>query len=272
VPPSWFRPPVRSGTKLGPVRGLPALRGTQVIVAPGHDTACAFDAMPTNGEGDLFLSSGTWSLIGFESARPLLAPTAQKARISNERAGDGHFRPLTNIDGLFLLEQLMAEFADRPKTEKDWAALVSAAEAAEPPPATLRLNNGSFANPASMRGAIDAQLRQRKLAPPSTLVGYARLIWDSLARCHADSMRLFESLTGTPFRRILIVGGGSKNRHLCQATADAAAIPVLSFSLEGTAVGNLARQLIALGAVADLAHFRQTLAPQLDTQPYTPRA
>jgi len=273
IPQNWFRPPVLPGTVLGPVRGIPELRHTQVIVVPGHDTACAYDAMPTDGEGDLFLSSGTWSLLGFESPRPLLGPAAQKARIANERAGNGHFRPLTNIDGLFLLEQLMAEFADRPKNDKDWAALVNAAEAQSETPreSRLQLNDGSFASPRSMRTAIDAQLRKRRLTAPHDLVGYARLIWDSLGQGHADSMRLFESLTGERFRRILMVGGGSKNRLLCQATADAAHIPVLSFSLEGTAVGNLARQLIALGAVKDLSHFRQTLAAQLKTTTYTPR-
>jgi len=273
IPPSWFRPPVRPGTKLGTVRDIPELRGTQVIVVPGHDTACAYDAMPTNGHGDLFLSSGTWSLIGFENPRPLIVPAAQKARIANERTGDGLFRPLTNIDGLFLLEQLMAEFAEHPKNDKDWAALINAAESQRKTPSEsrLRLNGGSFANPSSMRAAIDTQLRKRKLAPPKDLAGYARLIGDSLGQGHADSMRLFETLTSERFKRILMVGGGSKNRLLCQATADAARIPVLSFSLEGTAVGNLARQLIALGAVKDLGHFRQILAAQLKTTTYTPR-
>jgi len=272
IPQKWFRPPVLPGTKLGTVRDIPELRGTQVVVVPGHDTACAYDAMPTDGQGDLFLSSGTWSLIGFESPRPLLGPAAQKARIANERAGDGHFRPLTNIDGLFLLEQLMAEFAEHPKNDKDWATLINAAESQRKTPSEsrLRLNDGSFANPRSMRAAIDTQLLKAKLTPPRNLVGYARLIWDSLGQRHADSMRLFERLTGERFKRILMVGGGSKNRLLCQATADAAEIPVLSFKLEGTAVGNLARQLIALDAVQDLASFRQTLAAQLKTTTYTP--
>ena len=78
-------------------------------------------------------------------------------------------------------------------------------------------------------------------------------------------------MTGRKFRRILIVGGGSKNRLLCQATANAAGIPVVSFSLEGTAVGNLASQLVALRAVPDHATFRRHLAAQLRPTVYTPR-
>ncbi|WP_231865729.1 rhamnulokinase [Cephaloticoccus primus] len=286
IPPEWFRTPILPGTPLGPARSIPELRGAQVIAVPGHDTACAYDAMPASEDGgDLYLSSGTWSLIGFENPTPLLGPAAQKARIANERAGGGHFRPLTNIDGLFLLEQLMVEYPEqRPKNAKDWAALVSAAEALRPAskrntraaaggPALLKLNDGSFANPASMRAAIDSQLRKRKLPLPADLAGYARLIYDSIAHSHAEAMHLFERLTNKQFKRILMVGGGSKNRLLCQATADAAGIPVHSFSLEGTAVGNIARQLIALGAVKDLRSFRHHLSAQLTgSARYHPRS
>jgi rhamnulokinase len=84
-------------------------------------------------------------------------------------------------------------------------------------------------------------------------------------------MRAFEKMAVKKFRRILIVGGGSKNRLLCQATADAAGIPVVSFALEGTAVGNIASQLIALRAVKDLPTFRRLLGANLAKKVYVPR-
>jgi rhamnulokinase len=84
-------------------------------------------------------------------------------------------------------------------------------------------------------------------------------------------VQAFERMTGRKFRRILIVGGGSKNRLLCQATADAAGLPVVSFHLEGTAVGNLASQLVALGAVKNLATFRHHLAAHLRQTVHAPR-
>ena len=87
----------------------------------------------------------------------------------------------------------------------------------------------------------------------------------------ADAKAAFEKMSGRVFKRILIVGGGSKNRLLCQATADAAGIPVISFALEGTAVGNMARQLIALGAVKNLATFRALLGKGLKQTVYAPR-
>ena len=122
-----------------------------------------------------------------------------------------------------------------------------------------------------MKAAIDAQLKKRKITAPKNLAGYTRLICDSLGRGHAEAMRAFEKMAGKKFQRILIVGGGSKNRLLCQATANEAGLPVVSFALEGTAVGNLASQLIALGGVKDLATFRRHLGKGLAQKTYAPQ-
>ncbi len=276
LPPQWFSKPILSGTRLGRVKkdiaaGSPALAETQVIAVPGHDTACAYDAMPAAPDGtDLFLSSGTWSLVGFESDAPVLGAEALAARISNERIGDGRYHPLTNVIGLWLLEGTMKDFSSRPETDKAWAALITAAEKLPAPVGLLDVTDPAFSNPPSMKGAIDAQLKKRKLKAPATLAGYMRLICDSLGRGHADAMRNFERLAGRKFKRILMVGGGSKNRLLCQATANEAGVPVVSFALEGTAVGNLARQLISLKAVKDLPTFRHHLAADLTQKIYKP--
>ncbi|MEI8089341.1 MAG: FGGY-family carbohydrate kinase [Opitutaceae bacterium] len=272
LPPQWFTKPILSGTRLGQVKNFPELTGTQVIAVPGHDTAAAYDAMPANPDGtDLFLSSGTWSLVGFESDRPVLGAEAHVARISNERIGDGRYRPLTNVIGLWLLEGTLKDFSSRPADDKAWAALITAAEKLPAPAALLDVTDPAFTNPKSMKTAIDTQLKRRKLPAPRTLAAYTRLICDSLGRGHADAMRAFEKMAGKKFRRILIVGGGSKNRLLCQATANAAGIPVVSFALEGTAVGNIASQLIALRAVKDLPTFRRMLGANLAKKIYTPR-
>lgn len=272
LPPQWFTQPILSGTRLGPVKNFPELAGTQVIAVPGHDTAAAYDAMPANPDGtDLFLSSGTWSLVGFESDHPVLGADALAARISNERIGDGRYRPLTNVIGLWLLEGTMKDFASRPADDKAWAALITAAEKLPAPAALLDVTDPALTNPRSMKAAIDAQLKRRKLPAPGNLAAYTRLICDSLGRGHADAMRAFEKMAGKKFRRILIVGGGSKNRLLCQATANAAGIPVVSFALEGTAVGNIASQLIALRAVKNLPTFRRLLGANLAQKIYTPR-
>ena len=270
--PQWFSKPIKSGTRLGKVKNFPELTGAQVIAVPGHDTAAAYDAMPASPDGtDLFLSSGTWSLVGFESDQPVLGADALAARISNERIGDGRYRPLTNVIGLWLLEGTMKDFATRPTTDKEWSALITAAEKLPAPAALLDVVDPAFTNPASMKAAIDAQLKRRKLAAPKNLASYTRLICASLGRGHADAMRAFERMAARKFKRVLIVGGGSKNRLLCQATANETGLPVVSFALEGTAVGNLASQLISLGAVKDLPTFRRHLAAGLQQTVYTPK-
>ena len=121
-----------------------------------------------------------------------------------------------------------------------------------------------------MRAVIDAQLKKRKLAVPKNIAAYTRLICDSLGQGHADAIRAFERLAGRKFTRILIVGGGSKNRLLCQATANASGLSVHAFTLEGTAVGNLASQLIGLRAVRNLATFREVLGRQIKANIYQP--
>lgn len=273
IPPQWFTKPVLSGTKLGKVTALPELKSTQVVAVPGHDTAAAYAAMPADPAGtDLYISSGTWSLVGFESDTPVLGAEALAARISNERTGNGGYRPLTNVIGLWLLECTLKDFAARPRNDTEWAALIKAAEKLPLPKTLLDVGDPAFTNPQSMRTAIDAQLKKRKAPLPKNLAGYTRLICDSLGRGHADAMRAFERLAQRKFQRILIVGGGSKNRLLCQATANETGLPVVSFSLEGTAVGNIASQLIALRAVKDLPTFRAFLSENIRQTVYQPKA
>ena len=273
IPRNWFSTPARSPRRLGPVTGVPGLEGVQSILVPGHDTACAFAAMPAAADGsDLFLSSGTWSLLGFESKVPVAGPGALAARISNERAGDGGYRPLRSCLGLWLLERTILHFSSRPGSASAWRSLIGAARREPAPEVLVDVSDSSLFNPSDMRLAIDAQLRSRGARPPRSLAGYVRLICDSIGRGHADSARILEQQAGRRFRRILMVGGGSRNSALCQATAEASGLPVVSLALEGAAVGNLASQLIALGAVKDLPTFRRRLTSELRQTLYKPRS
>ena len=271
VPARWFSRPLHSPARLGPVRGLPGFEQVQVIAVPGHDTACAFAAMPADpAGGDLYLSTGTWSLLGCESDRPVLGEEARELKISNERMGDGRYRPLRSCLGLWLLEQTLPAFRTRPHDRAGWRRLIAAATAAPAPRMLLDVSDSALFNPPDMRTAIDAQLLRRESRPPRTLPGYVRLICASLARSHAEGARIFSRLTGRRFRRILMVGGGAKNALLCQATAEATGLPVHALQLEGTAVGNLANQLVGLGAVPSLRAFRADFAQHLTATIYRP--
>ncbi len=299
VPPTWLTTPIAAGTKLGKIlpevgrvlrtsreasqpgakRGssggfaLPeAIADTQVIAVPGHDTTCAYDAMPAAPEGgDIFLSSGTWSLVGFENDVPLLGREALEARIANDRTGRGEYRPLVNVIGLWLLEGTMKDFANRPKNDKEWERLITQASRLSPPACLLDVSDPVFGNPPSMKAAIDGHLKRHGAKSPRDLAGYVRLICASLGRGHADVIAKLARLSGRSFKRILMVGGGSKNRLLCEATADASGLPVISFTLEGSVVGNLANQLMALKAVKNLAEFRRLHAADLKQTVYQPK-
>jgi rhamnulokinase len=271
IPYTWFTKPILAGTVLGRVKGIPELKGVSVVAVPGHDTACAFAAMPSReGGGDLYISSGTWSLVGIESNAPILGPEALAARISNERSGDGRYRPLTNVMGLWLLEQTLKELSARPRGTRAWAKLIAEAQGLQPPRRLLDVRDPRFRNPPSMRGAIDTQLEKAGAGAPRGAAAYTRLICDSLGRAHAGAVAVFERLTGRRFERIVMVGGGSRNRLVCRATAAASGIPVHAFDLEGSAVGNLASQLVALRAVRSLAAFRETFSRQLAATVYLP--
>jgi rhamnulokinase len=272
IPRRWFATPSRSPRRLGPVTGIDGLGGTLSVLVPGHDTACAFAGIPARDDGgDIYLSSGTWSLVGIENQAPLRGPQALAARISNERMGDGSFRPLKSCLGLWLLEQTLRQFGSRPTGAREWKALVARAAALRRPDALIDITDATLFNPPDMRRAIDAQLRRRGLRPPGTLAGYVRLISASLAAGHADAVATIERLSGRKFGRLVVIGGGSKNPLLCQDTADAIGRPVQSYSLEGTAVGNLASQLVALGAVGDLGAVRRRMAASLPGVTYLPR-
>lgn len=271
IPKGWFRRPSLSPRRLGPVLGVAELRGVATVLVPGHDTACAFAAMPAEPGGtDLYLSSGTWSLLGIENERPLLGPGALGARVSNERMGDGSYRPLKSCLGLWLLEKIVPEFMSRAVSPGDWRRLIAAATRSRNAGRLLDLSDSRLFNPSSMRAAIDAHLARRGSRPPGDLAGYTRLICASLGRGHADAVKVFERLAGKSFKRILIVGGGSRNRLLCQETADASGVPVHSFSLEGAATGNIAAQLVALGAVENHASFRSVFSRQLSARQFRP--
>ena len=125
-------------------------------------------------------------------------------------------------------------------------------------------------NPEDMKAAIDAYLSRQGGTPPENLPAYMRLICDSLARSVANTVEQFGEMTGEDFDNIAIVGGGSKNQLLCQRIADASGLPVTSYSLEGTSVGNIGYQLLGLGVIENLDVYRAKIAQGINKHVYRP--
>lgn len=249
--------PVEPGTMLG--KAGDAAPGAWVVAPASHDTASAVVATPLESEDEAFLSSGTWSLLGFESLQPFADERAQAMNVSNEGGYGRRFRVLKNVMGLWLLQRLCADFG----TPLD-AALLDAAEAAPAWRSIVDPDDPIFLNPASMRQAIAQRCGESGQAEPRNAAEYARCALESLALSYRRAVGDLAALRGRPFRRIRIVGGGSKNRLLNQLCADACRTPVSAGPAEASALGNLCVQMIALGRLSGLEEARALIRRSVD--------
>jgi sugar (pentulose or hexulose) kinase len=273
-------PPVQMPGQGSSIRGklLPvaneklAAAGVPVIAVGSHDTASAVAAVPADeARGDwLYLSSGTWSLLGAEVDEPVLTEKAMAYNVTNEGGVGGKIRLLKNIAGLFLLQECRREWAKEGK-EYDYGKLTEMAEGAAPRAALLDLDDPAFWSPGEMPGKIVAHCRRSGQKVPGTPGEYTRLILESLAASYAKVARMMEELTGKKFKTLHIVGGGSQNNLLNQLAADATGMTVLAGPVEATALGNILTQAIATGALPSIAAGRALVARSLGARPFEPR-
>jgi rhamnulokinase len=264
---------VPAGTALGTLTaglqadlGVPAWR----VVAPAtHDTGSAVAGTPLT-PGWAYISSGTWSLVGVERPSPLVDSAAAAANFTNEAGAYGTTRFLKNVMGLWLLEQCRKEWAET-GAEQDYGTLLSRVGAVEGPAGLVFPDHPRFFNPKSMAGELRAALVETGQPLSEDPVVIAKVILDSLALRYASVIATIEKLTGEAVPGIHIVGGGSKNAYLNQATADAAGRPVLAGPVEATAYGNILVQAIACGEIASLDEGRRILRAGLEPKRFEPR-
>jgi rhamnulokinase len=264
---------VPAGTTLGIVSpslqtrlGVPGWR----VVAPAtHDTGSAVAGTPLT-PGWAYISSGTWSLVGVERSSPLVNSAAAAANFTNEAGAFGTTRFLKNVMGLWLLEQCRKEWAEA-GLDQDYGTLLSRVEAIGESVGLVFPDHPRFFNPKSMIGEIRAALVETGQVPSEDPVVITKVILDSLALRYASVIATIEQLTGKTVPGIHIVGGGSQNAYLNQATADAAGRPVLAGPVEATAYGNILVQAIACGGMASLSEGRRILREGLDTKRFEPR-
>lgn len=260
-------PPVAPGTVLGEMPAPPGGAALKVIAPATHDTASSVAAIPLDGEGDIFLSSGTWSLMGIESRRPFATDAARRLNISNEGGVERRYRVLKNIAGLWLLERI------RQQLGIDHDQLIEAAGAAAPWRSLIDPQDPVFFNPPDMASAIAGFCAATDQPCPATAGELARTIFESLALSYRTVAGELASLRGRPASRIHIAGGGSRNQLLNQLAADACELPVRTGPVETSALGNACVQLIGLGVLPSLDAARALIRrsfPAQDYQPQTP--
>jgi len=264
---------VEPGTVLGRLTGsiVPRFADTPVVVPACHDTGSAVASVPALGSR-AFLSSGTWSLLGIEVPDPIITPRTLEANFTNEGGVCGTTRLLKNIGGLWLLQSCRRAWA-RQGRDYDYAELMEAAGAE--PRAFRSLfdpDDPAFLHPQDMSRAIGAYCRRTAQPEPEEPATVTRAILESLAFKYRVVLDTLETLTGTRISEVQIVGGGSRNRLLNQFTADATGRTVLAGPAEATALGNIAMQMLATGAVASLPEARRIIEHSFPVDRFEPVA
>ena len=205
--------------------------GISVMLCATHDTGSAVEGIPMEGEA-LYLSSGTWSLLGVKTPKPLTDRCSMEANYSNE-GGVGYNRYQKNIMGMWLVNELRRELCP----DRDFSGIVQEAEKSTFDK-TVDADAQAFLAPRSMKAAFD-----ETLGVPMEKADYFRCAYRSLALSYAKAIRELEENTGKAYERLYIVGGGAKNAFLNRLTEEATGKQVVALPIEATALGNLKIQL-----------------------------
>lgn len=267
--------PVLPGTRLGSLtRDVQARVGydCDVILPASHDTGSAFIAIPAQDDHAVYLSSGTWSLLGVELDQPLTDEKFIDAGFTNEGAYLGRIRFLKNIMGMWIVQRIRRE-NNRAHSYAEMADMAEkAGQEAEPYPGLFDVSDNRFMAPENMTQTVLDALSEAEWPAPAGLAQMLRAVYRSMAEGYRVAIRDLEAITGAPFTSINIVGGGSQNVVLNQMTADALGLPVHAGPAEGTALGNLICQMIAYGELDSQQQARNMLRDGGDVITYTPRA
>lgn len=260
------------GTPVGPMRvdGLPAGHPPPAVVAvAGHDTACAVAATPATSSGFGYVSCGTWSLVGLETPEPITTPQARLAQFTNEAGVDGTVRFLSNVNGLWLLQECRRVWGLGGQLP-GYPALVGHAQRAPAYRSLIDPDAASLLGTGDMPARIAALCRATGEPVPDDRGQVVRCILDSLACKYRWVLERGVALVGRSVDVVHLVGGGAANPLLCQQTADVTGRPVVAGPVEATGVGNLLVQAVADGLLGGLPDIRAVVAASFPLRTYEP--
>lgn len=264
----------------------------EIILPATHDTGSAYLAVPAQDDQAVFLSSGTWSLLGVENRGAITTTASQEENFTNEGGVDHTYRYLKNIMGLWMIQSIRRELngvayvqgeeseaelsheaclaraslgmTPEQKDELGFADLIAAAQKAPDFVAILDVNEPCFLSPDSMIEAIRDACARHELPIPQTLPELMQCVYQSLAHCYAHSIEQLSRLTNKTYTSINIVGGGCQDDYLNAQTARACKLPVYVGPIEGTALGNILVQMIVDGVCADMRDARKMIQESFD--------
>ena len=266
---------VSPGSHLGTVR--PAVmeetgfsQKFPVVAVAAHDTASAVAAIPHLDETSMFISSGTWSLVGAELAAPNLSREARQLGFTNEGSVNGKFLLLRNLAGLWMIQECMRSW-EKAGNGLNWEQLLEAARISRRFGSLLDPNDPCFELPFDMPTAVAQYCANRGQSVPNDPGECARAIFEGLALSYRGVLRSLEYIAGRPMMTIRIVGGGSQNWLLCQMIADACNRVVVAGPKEATVLGNVLVQAIATGYIRDFQEARSVVEGSFRSKTYEPR-
>ncbi|HEX9923641.1 MAG TPA: rhamnulokinase family protein [Anaerolineae bacterium] len=278
LPAHIFPEIIQPGTELGPLLpGIAAEIGLEqklAVIAPGsHDTASAVAGVPV-AESDkgsfAYISSGTWSLMGTETATPVINEKSLAYNFTNEGGVQQTIRLLKNIMGLWLVQESRRTWAQQ-GDELSYDDLTRLASAAPPFSALVEPDDSTFLAPGDMPARLRDFCMRTGQPPPETQGAFVRCALESLALKYRWVVEKLEALTGRSITVIHIVGGGTKNRLLNQFTADATGRPVVTGPVEATAIGNILMQMLAVGQISSLSEGRELVRRSFSVETYQPQ-
>ncbi len=273
IPQRLFGDIVAPGTSMGKL--LPQVQSevgktdAEVLTVASHDTASAVIAVPTQEKEFLFISSGTWSLMGTELDAPKINAETEKYNFTNEGGVNNTIRFLKNIMGLWLIQESRRQWRREGK-EYSFAELESLAKEAKPFRCFIDPDDPTFVAPGDLPTRVREFCQKTGQYVPQTVGEIVRCIYESLAMKYRYTAETISKLTGISPRVIHVVGGGTKDGFLSQMTADACNLPVCAGPEEATAIGNLLVQLMAVGEAKNLSDARAIVAASFAPKHYTP--
>ena len=236
----------------------------QVILPATHDTGSAVAAIPTTEENALYISSGTWSLMGTELSEADCSLESMKRNLTNEGGYEYRFRYLKNIMGLWMIQSVRKEFA------KEYSYAEICEHASHQTIASIvDCNDGRFLSPASMIEEVKNCCRETGQQVPQSDWEIAAVIYNSLGKCYADAILEIEQMTEKTYDRIYVVGGGSNAEYLNRITAKYTGRTIFAGPGEATAIGNLLVQMISDGAFTDLKEARACVRDSFEIRQFT---
>ena len=272
------------GTVVGDL--LPAIEqevgfNASVILVAAHDTGSAFLAVPAKDDNAVYLSSGTWSLLGVENEVAITNEDSRLANFTNEGGAWYRYRYLSNIMGLWMIQSVRRELNgvsyvagkdNRTATGKKWSFpdLIAEAEKEEGFAAVVDVNASCFLAPQSMIQAIKDECVRTGQPVPETVGQIMQCVYTSLSLCYRDAIRALEGLTGKYYTSINIVGGGCQDGYLNRRTAQATGLTVYAGPVEGTAIGNLLVQMIEAKEFEKLQAARNAIRESFEIKEVNP--